>query len=159
MSALAARAQALAMLRRKRDAREGLTALERTFERLPHELRHERISSLGWSEQRLHHVRSYCGMFVGGGEQARENALALYDDVMWRDPAQVNLHRATSMIASGDVREGAQHATAILAPLSDAQRSDRFVHKLAVRTLATVPDKARTEPAVAELREALASAA
>jgi hypothetical protein len=77
---------------------------------------------------------------------------------MWRGPAQVRLHRATSMIASGDIREGAQHATAILAPLSDAQRSDRFVRKLALRTLSTVPDKARSEPAVTELREVLAAA-
>ena len=159
MNALAARAQALAMLRRKRDTREALTALERTFERLPRDLTREKISALGWSEQRLHHTASYCGMFVGGGEAARENALAMYDGVMWRGPAQVSLHRAVSMIASGDVREGAQHATAILAPLSDAQRSDRFVRKLAVWTLATITENARSEPAVTELREALASAA
>jgi hypothetical protein len=158
MKALGARAQALAMLRRKREAREGLMALERTFERLPRDLTREKISSLGWSEQRLHHTESYCGMFVGGGDEARQHALALYDGVMWRGPAQVSLHRATSMIASGDIREGAQHATAILAPLSDAQRSDRFVRKLALRTLSTVPDKARSEPAVTELREVLAAA-
>jgi hypothetical protein len=63
----------------------------------------------------------------------------------------VSLHRATSMIASGDVREGAQQATATLARLSDTQRSDRFVRRLAVRTLSTVPEKARNEPAVTEL--------
>jgi hypothetical protein len=158
MHALSARAQALALMRRKRDVREGLPALERTFERLPPELTREKISSLGWGEQRLHHVESYCGMFVGGGEQARDNALALYDGVAWHGPTQVGLHRATSMIATGDAREGAQHATAILAPLSDAQRSDRFVRKLAVRTLSTVPEKARGEAAVVELREVLAGA-
>jgi hypothetical protein len=157
MEALGARAQALAMQHRKRDARNALTALERTFERLPREVTREKLSSLGWGEERLHHAESYCGMFVGGGERARDNALALYDGVAWHGPAQVSLHRATSMIAAGDVREGAQHATAILAPLSDAQRSDRFVRRMAVRTLSAVPDKARGEPAVAELREALAA--
>lgn len=156
--ALGARAQALAMLRRKRDARDGLTVLERTFERLPPELTREKISSLGLGEQEIHHAKSYCGMFVGGGEQARDDALALYEGV-WRGPAQVSLHRATSMIAAGDVREGAQHATAILAPLSEAQRSDQFVRKLAVGTLSAVPEKARGEQAVAELREVLAGAA
>lgn len=44
-------------------------------------------------------------------------------------------------LAAGDVREGARHATAVLAPLSDAQRSDRFIRKLAVGALATVPEK------------------
>jgi hypothetical protein len=106
----------------------------------------------------LHHTKSYCVMFVGGGEEAREQALALYDGVMWRDPAQINLHRATSMIASGDVRGAARHATAVLAPLSDARRSDRLVRQLALRALATVPEKARGEPAVAELRQVLAAA-
>jgi transcriptional regulator with XRE-family HTH domain len=158
VAALAARAQALAMLGREREAREGLATLERTFERLPRDVTREKISSLGWGEERLRHTESYCAMFVGGGEQASEQALALYDGVLWRDPAQVNLHRATSMIASGDAREGARHATAVLAPLSDAQRSDRFVRKLAVGALATVPAKARSEPAVAELREVLAAA-
>lgn len=158
MKALGARAQALAMLRRTREAHEGLAALERTFERLPRDVTREKVSSLGWSEQRLHHTKSYCGMFVGGGEEAREQALALYEDVMWRDPAQIRLHRATSMIASGDVREGARHAAAVLAPLSAAQRSDRFIRRLAVGTLAAVPERARSEPAVTELREVLAAA-
>jgi hypothetical protein len=146
------------MLGREREAREGLATLERTFARLPRDLTRDTISSLGWGEERMRHTESYCAMFVGGGEQAREQALALYDGVMWRGPAQVNLHRATSMIASGDIGEGARHATAVLAPLSEAQRSNRLVRTLAVRTLATVPDKARSEPAVAELREVLAAA-
>jgi hypothetical protein len=157
MKALGARAQALAMLRRERETRDALTALQRTFERLPRDVTREKISSLGWSEQRLHHIRSYCGMFVSGGEEAGEQALALYGDVMWRGPAQVSLHRATSMIASGDVREGAQQATAILAALSGMQRSDHFVRTLAIRTLSTVPEKARSEPAVTELHELLAA--
>jgi hypothetical protein len=62
------------------------------------------------------------------------------------------------MIVSGDIGEGARHATAVLAPLSDAQQSNRLVRTLAVRALATVPKKARSEPAVAELREVLAAA-
>jgi hypothetical protein len=84
--------------------------------------------------------------------------VGLYGDVMWRGAAHVSLHRATSIIASGDVREGAQHATVTLAALSDTQRSDRFVRKLAVRPLSTVPGEARGEPAVTELHEPLAAA-
>jgi transcriptional regulator with XRE-family HTH domain len=158
MHALGARAQALAMLRRERETHDALTALERTFDRLPRAVTRETISSLGWGAERLHHTNSYCGMFVGGGEEAREQALGLYGDVMWRGPAQVSLHRATSMVASGDVREGAQHATATLAALGDTQRSDRFVRKLAVRTLSTVPEKARGEPTVTELHDLLVAA-
>ena len=122
------------------------------FDKDPRDVTREKLSSLGWSEQRLHHIKSYCGMFVGGGEEAREQALALYEGVMWRGPAQVRLHRATSMIASGDVREGARHAAAVLAPLSAAQRSDRFIRRLAVGTLAAVPEKARSVFAIDSVR-------
>jgi transcriptional regulator with XRE-family HTH domain len=143
---------------RERESHEARTALERTFDRLPRDVTRDTISSLGWGEERLHHTESYCAMFTGGGEQAREQALALYNGLVWRGPAQINLHRATSMIALGDAREGARRATAVLAPLSPAQRSNRLVRRLAVRTLATVPAKARREPAVADLRELLAAA-
>jgi transcriptional regulator with XRE-family HTH domain len=58
MSALGARALALAMLGRKREAREAIAAVEVAFERLPRDITREKIAGGGWAEERLHHTRS-----------------------------------------------------------------------------------------------------
>lgn len=130
VEAIAARAQALAMQGRERDANEALSSLERTFEKLPHVVTRDQLSSFGWSEQRLHHVHSYCSMYgVCSGEIAQAEALRLYPDAMWRGPVQIKLHRAAS-------EADAQYAVATLSDLSDAQRSNRFVLIIAKQALA-----------------------
>jgi hypothetical protein len=146
-SALAAKAQALAILGRQRATSDTLATLERTFEKLPRDITRERLSALGWSEETLHHTRSYCGMFVGGGEAARDEALSLYAEALWRGPAQVRLHRAAS-------EADPQDAVATLSALSDTQRSDRFVRMIAKRALESC--EARKVAGTADLREALA---
>jgi len=87
------------------------------------------------------------------GEAARERALKIYPAQTWRGPTQIRLHRAASLIAEGDVSEGAKYATRVLAPLSADRRSDRFVGAITERTLAVVPARAYERPAVADLRE------
>jgi hypothetical protein len=150
MNALAVKAQALAMLGRDRPAGESLRELERTFERLPRDLTRDKLSMLGWPEEMLHHARSYCAMYGGdGGESAREDALRLYEAAEWRGPAQVKLHRAAAEI-------DAQHAVATLRNLSDPQRSDRFVRRIAIQVLARA-DGAGSAAGAAELRELLAA--
>ena len=146
IEALSARSQALAMLGREKAANESLALQERTFEKLPRDITRERLSALGWPEERLHNTRSYCGMFIGGGEAARDEALRLYVDADWRGPAQIRLHRAASEVDAKD-------AVATLSGLSDAQRSDRFVRLIATRALASCESRG---VATAELREALA---
>jgi hypothetical protein len=160
MNALGGRAQALALLGREREAMGALDDLARTLERLPDATTRDRVSAWGWSEQKWRHAESYVGMCVGGqrGEQARERALKLYPAEAWKGPAQVRLHRAASLISDGDVTEGARYATRALEPLSSDQRADRFVARIADRTLAVIPDRARDLPAVAEYREMLATA-
>jgi transcriptional regulator with XRE-family HTH domain len=145
--ALGAKAQALAVLGRQRAASDTLASLERTFETLPPDITRDKLSAFGWPEEILHHTRSYCGMFVGGGEPAREEALRLYVDAKWRGPAQVKLHRAA---AEADPQE----AVATLSALSEAQRGDRFVRIIAARVLSTC--EARDVAGTAELREVLA---
>ena len=113
---------------------------------MPRDITRERLSALGWSEERLHNTRSYCGMFIGGGEAARDEALRLYAEADWRGPAQIRLHRAAS-------EADAKDAVATLSGLSDAQRSDRFVRLIATRALASCESRG---VATAELREALA---
>jgi hypothetical protein len=149
MKALGAKAQALAMLGRERSAGETLLTLERTFERLPRDITREKLSAMGWPEERLHHARSYCGMYGAAptaGKAAREQALRLYADVDWRGRAQIKLHRTAS-------ESDAQGAVATLTKLSEAQRSDRFIRTIAAQVLASCE---RSGADVTELREVLA---
>jgi hypothetical protein len=149
MSALGARALALSMLGRKREAREAIADVEAAFERLPRDITREKIAGGGWAEERLHHTRSYCAMYeIDGGERARADALRLYVEGDWRSRAQIKLHRATSEIDPQD-------AVATLTALSEAQRNDRFVRMMATRTLAAC-ERARVAGAPA-LRELLAA--
>jgi hypothetical protein len=150
MSALNAKAQALAMLGREKAASEALTTVERTFEKLPREITGDRLSALGWAEDRLHHGRSYCAMYgasPAAGEAAREDALRVIADLDWRSRAQITLHRAA---AEADPHD----AVATLSALSEAQRSDRFVRMIAARAL--ISCEARAVAGTAELREVLA---
>ena len=148
MEALGAKAQALSMLGRQKAASDVLAVLERTFESLPVDITRDKLSALGWPEERLHHVRSYCAMYGSdGGEAARTEALRLYSDALWRSRAQIRLHRAASEADAG-------LALDVLGPLEDAQRSDRFVRTIARRALASC--ESRNAAGTAELREALA---
>jgi hypothetical protein len=150
MKALSAKAQALAMLGRQRPASDALRELERTFEQLPRDITSEKLSGLGWPEERLHHVRSYCAMYGSeGGESARQDALRLYEAPIWCGPAQVKLHRAASDVNAKD-------AVTTLVRLSETQRSDRFVRRIGMHVLHRV-DEAGSIEGAAELRELLAA--
>lgn len=150
MNALTAKAQALAMLGRERAASDTLVASERAFEHVPRHITRDKLSALGWAEDRLHHTRSYCAMYgTGSGEVARTEALRLIADTDWRSRAQLRLHRAAS-------DADAQDAVATLAALSGPQRSDRFVRMIATRALASC--ESRNVAGVAELREVLSAA-
>jgi hypothetical protein len=153
MNALTAKAQALAILGRERAANDTLAASERTFEHLPRHIMRDKMSALGWAEDRLHHTRSYCAMYgTGSGEEARSDALRLIADTDWRSRAQLKLHRAAS-------EADAQDAVATLSDLSDTQRKDRFVQTIAARALASCETRGGARAAgVAELREVLCAA-
>jgi transcriptional regulator with XRE-family HTH domain len=148
MHAWGARARALALLGRKRETRDAIRELEVTFERLPRDITREKLSDVGFPEERLHNIVSFAGAFagIGGGEPAREEALRLYSSALWRGPTQVRLHRAMA--------EADPHlALDALAPLSDPQRQDRFVRLMGLKVLdACDAGGAR----VADLREVLA---
>jgi hypothetical protein len=148
VQAQAAKAQALAMLGRQRPTSDALADLERTFNRLPADVTRHKLSALAWSEERLHHVRSYCSMYgAAGGETAREEALRLYSAADWISPAQIKLHRAASEADPAD-------AVATLSALSEKQRRDRFVRTIARQALAAC--EARKVAGTAELRDVLA---
>jgi transcriptional regulator with XRE-family HTH domain len=148
MHALGARVRALGLQGRKRETRDALTALEAAFERLPPDITREKIAVDGWAEEDLHNVASFANAFadVGNGEAAREQALRLYSAALWRGPTQVRLHRAV-------VETDAHLALDALAPLTEAQRKDRFVRLIGLRALASCESRGAD---VAQLREALA---
>lgn len=148
MHALGTVVRASAVTGRQRAAREALVTLERTFEQLPRHITREKAAVGGWAEERLHHVHSYAAAFggIGGGDAARDAALALYAPAAWRLPAQVKLHQAVAEVDPG-------HAIAALAELSEAQRADRSIRFPALQTLSAC--KARGAD-VRELREVLA---
>lgn len=68
----------------------------------------------------------FVGMHVGGGEEARDRALALYPEATWRGPAQVRLHRAACLVVDGHIGEGAQYATDKLGQLDPATSRGPF---------------------------------
>jgi predicted subunit of tRNA(5-methylaminomethyl-2-thiouridylate) methyltransferase len=72
-------------------------------------------------------------------------AFAAAADTDWRSRAQLKLHRAAAEADAQDV----------VATLSDAQRSDRFVRMIAKRALASCESRGA---ATAELREVLSAA-
>jgi hypothetical protein len=149
MNAFTAKAQALAMFGRDRAASDTLAASERTFERVPRHITRDKLSALGWAEDRLHHTRSYCAMYgvsPSAGETARTEALRLIADTDWRSLAQVRLHRAAS-------EADAQEAVRTVVALSETQRADRFVRQIAMRALDAC--ESRKVAGAAELREAL----
>lgn len=143
MHALSARAQGLALLGRDRQAQAAMQAVERAFERLPRDVTRERVSALGWPEDRLH----FCASFVGSCSGTPcADAVRQYSPTVWRGHAQVQLHQAAAEADPG-------YATKILSGLDDAQRKDRFVRLTATRTLASCDARGAN---TRELREALA---
>jgi transcriptional regulator with XRE-family HTH domain len=143
MHALAARAQAQALLGRNKQAAAALNAVETAFERLPRDVTRERVSALGWPEDRLH----FCASFVGA-PGAADDALKLYSPAVWRGHTQIKLHKAAAETVP-------DYAVAVLSNLSGAQRQDRFVRQTAKRTLATCEARGASSAGVAELREVL----
>lgn len=146
MHALGARARALALLGRRREAREALKDVETEFERLPRAVM--RATTGGWSERRLHHAASFVVAFGGVGSLAHDEALKT-NAGRWRYATQIELHRAAG-------EADARHAVATLTALSAPQRSDRFIRRLGVRTLAIC--ERESVAGVAELREVLSAA-
>jgi hypothetical protein len=158
VSALAARAQALALMGRAGPARAALRAVDATFDRLPDAVR-DGTPSFGWPEYKLRHVQSFVHTHVGDtarAQDAQDQALALYPALSFRGPTQVRLHRARCLIGDGDVTEGARYAAGVLAELPAQRRGDGFIARVARDALAAVPEQARALPAVSAYREVLA---
>jgi hypothetical protein len=145
MHALSARARALALLNREREATEAMNELERSFERLPGDVA-RRTTVGGWSEARLLQAGSFVAAYGGADSSAAHDDARAADEGIWRLTAQIELHRAAG-------EADAQHAVKTLGSLSRAQRGDQFVRRLAGRTMLAIESSGAD---ASNLREALA---
>ncbi len=89
-------------------------------------------------------------------DEAQRQALRLYPAANVRGPAQIELLRALCMVHSGDSTGGARHAQAAVATLARSDHT-RPVIGLGHRVLSAVSKADRQLPAVAELRDYLAT--
>ena len=149
--AYATRAQALAKMGRRTEARATLDALKRTFDRLPDRVKDDRESQLGWSVNRLHHTASFVYTHTGDHDrahQAQDDALASYTSKSVLGPAQVEMYRATTLIQEGDTETGAQHVMDVLEQLPSGHRSAHTVRRNAVTALSKASTKDARRPVV-----------
>ncbi|GAA4262818.1 hypothetical protein [Dactylosporangium darangshiense] len=161
-SGYAARAQGLAQLGLHNDARRALSHLEATFDRLETATIDDRRSQWGWGQQRLLHVASFVYAHAGDtsrATQAQESALALYPTQLYQGRAQIELHRATCLVAVGDPIEGARHTIRTLTSLTSPRRHDALIRRSAQHVVDAIPANAAHDPAVCEARHMLTSMA
>jgi hypothetical protein len=152
-SALAARAQGLALLGDRAGARATLAALENTFERLNNDS--ATWTAWSWREPRLHHVRSFVHSYLGNIREAvaaQDTALASYTRPQAPGAAQVRIHRAMSIIASGDPPQGARYLVNALESVDPAFRRGSL-RTSAEHALRALPDRARQLPEVRRARQ------
>ncbi|WP_028936518.1 hypothetical protein [Pseudonocardia spinosispora] len=158
-SALAARAQVLAMQGDRTGARDTLAELERVFDRLDDVVRQATHSEWSWSETRLRHVRSFVASHSGDVPEAaaaQDAALAGYGTPVALGASQIRLHQAMSMITAGDPSGGAQHVVAVLESLAPSFRRGHL-RTMAVHALRLLPERATHLPEVRKARELVAA--
>ncbi|MBB6379725.1 hypothetical protein BKA01_007000 [Pseudonocardia eucalypti] len=160
-SALATRAQVLAMQGDRAGARNSLNDLEAVFDRLDDDVtRGPGHREWSWPETRLRHVQSFVHSHLGAREaaDAQDAALALYTYPSSLGAAQVRCHQAMSMIVSGDPTTGVRHVVDVLESLDPSFRRG-FVKTSAVRALRALPERAAGLPEVRQARELLGASA
>ncbi|NDU77541.1 hypothetical protein GWI34_33720 [Actinomadura sp. DSM 109109] len=159
LEAMAARAQALAMMDgRADDAAAAMRELADRWERLPSATPDDRLATGAWPETALHHTAAYTCTHTGDtalAERARTAALARYPSSMRRQRAQIELLRATGMVRAGDVVAGVEHAGRTVAGLAAAHRTTT-IQRGARMVLDAVPDADLARPAVRDYRDAFA---
>lgn len=160
VSALAARAQGLALLGDRTGARATLAALETTCEHLDDRYT-AGPTTWTWSETRLHHVRSFVhshGGHIREAVAAQDVALRSYERPLSTGAVQVQMHRARSIIASGDPSQGVRHIVTMLERIEPSFRHG-YVGTSAKFALQALPDKAKRLPDVRHARELISSGA
>jgi transcriptional regulator with XRE-family HTH domain len=161
-SALAARAQALAVLGRPADAVSAMAPLHSVFERLPADVTDNSASWFAYPEHTLRHTESF--VYTYGGRRAdaldaQDRVLTLYPAHKHRSRAQVQLHRAACLVLDGATREGLDHAATTMTTLPAAFQGDHLIQRIAHTVLAVVPSGAERLESTQELQRSVRSPA
>ena len=142
-SALAARAQALALLGRSREAKRAVQSIERT---IASEALEDTETVFGWPESRLRHTESYVYSHIGdsvNAHRAQDRAMILYrpskERPLRQSRALIGLHEGLCLLREGYVDDGCQAAVKIINKLAESDRST-FVYGLGRQILANIPE-------------------
>jgi hypothetical protein len=124
------------------EARDAMTKVYATVDRLPAAVIGDVTSLFGWPEHRLRHGESFVYTSIGAtreAAEAQERALAIYPEHMVRERAQIELHRATRL------------ATNVLAALPAAQCTEVIIEvaRSVVRAIPTTEHRRRGRPVAA----------
>ena len=156
-TAMAAKAQALALLQRDAEARCAVQAIEPALAQMSASVVEDELTVYGWPENCLRHTESYVYSHIGDTAAARiaqDRALALYSPAEIRSRALVQLHGALCFAHDGYLDDAGQAASVAVCELHPTQRST-LVQQVARRVLSTIPTVERSRPAVAELSRIL----
>jgi hypothetical protein len=151
ISGLAAIAQTLAEQGRDAEALRVVDQITDMFGRLPTAATGDPKSQWNWGEQRLRHVESHVYAHAGRLDQAmqaQDIAIGSYPDDSFQGPAQVEFHRATTLVRAGDLGTATSHLVTVMEQLEPWQRADGLVLNSAQAALATIPRQDREQPSV-----------
>jgi len=158
---LAGKAQTLALAGRQREAEETLIQLRERFGSQPASSNGYSGSLLSWGEERLHNTESFAYSQLGDfdkAEAATTQGLALYEsssNVRW--PFGLEMNRACSLVRSGDIAEGLNHARVVIKGLPEAYCTQNVIDR-GRKLLGAVPQTEQRRSSVREYRDWLNTA-
>jgi transcriptional regulator with XRE-family HTH domain len=156
--ALAAKAQALALMGRPDEARTVVQTIEPLLGRMPAELVGDEYTVYGWPEHCLRHAESYVYSHIGDSQAAfvaQHRAYDLYPSTETRSRALVQLHEALCHINDGHIDHGIEHALATMTTLPATQRTT-LILQIGHRVIDSVPDNERRRSSVSHFSHVLA---
>jgi hypothetical protein len=154
-SVLIGRAQVLAAMGNAAEAQTAMNHVYTAMDRLPAGVTNDTTSMFGWPEYRLRHGESLVATYLGDlprATAAQDRALALYPAHMFRERAQVELHRALGLAKGGEGSAGATHAHRVIQELPEPHRIE-VVLEVARSVVRAVPQHHRRQPEVEALRQ------
>jgi len=159
---LAARAQALAVQGRPREALEALRAVEASTDTMPSAILADAGSMHGWPEFRLLHTASYVQTHlamtdtnhVNAAMAAQDAAIKMYPAELRVELAWLEMHRATCLVLKGDLDDGVRYALTTLDELP-AGLHGAALRQIASNVVEAVPPVERTRSVVRELQQRL----
>jgi transcriptional regulator with XRE-family HTH domain len=148
------RAYALAERGDGSGARRALNDMRETFAKLPASVTPDGESMWGCPERLVYLAESSVYTTLGAPEATAAQERALSGYATWRrDRTKLKLYQATTLVRSGDVGGGLDHALTSLTAIPETFRTTA-VKRVGNKVLAALPDtKAHALPAARELRE------